>query len=97
MKKRGGTEGEDKTKHQRLRRSPGVPHSLTYEVVGFPNIIVPHCNFQGLLGQITMFYLIAKLLSGSEDRVRMNCAGFLPGLLLFATRRELNLHPSPSD
>lgn len=39
---------------------------LTYEVVRFPDVVVPHGDFQGFFGQVAVLYLIAELLWGEQ-------------------------------
>lgn len=59
-----------KTKKEAEETSWSAP--LTYEIVRFPDIVVPHCDFQGLFRQVAVLYLIAELLLGGGDRVRVN-------------------------
>lgn len=47
---------------------PALPDApLTYEVIRFPDVVVPHGDFQGLFGQVAMLYLIAELLWGEQE------------------------------
>jgi len=106
---------KEETKKLRIKKKEaketfwGAP--LTYEVVRFPDVVVPHCDFQGLFRQVAMLYLVAKLLLGSGDSVRTNpcqvrcrtpakglgLSLLLLGLFPSATPEELNLDPSPHD
>lgn len=69
---------------------------LTYEIVGFPDVIVPHSDFQGLLCQVTVLYLIEKLLWRSRGRARMNQGLGLPILLLLRLCCPQGTQPNPS-
>ena len=40
----------------------GQQQQLTYEVVGFANVLVPHSDLQGLLGQLIVFDVVGELL-----------------------------------
>lgn len=47
---------------------PALPDApLTYEVIRFPDVVVPHGDFQGLFGQVAVLYLIAELLWGEQE------------------------------
>ena len=37
-------------------------HTLTYEVVGLADVVVPHGHLQGLLGEVCVFDVVGELL-----------------------------------
>lgn len=39
---------------------------LTYEIVGLPDVVVPHGHLQGLFGEVCIFYVVTELLQKIE-------------------------------